>query len=171
MVLSSVFEWWDISFYQRSDLLSLEWSSNSGLPPPVAVATLSAESDPSLDWSGLESASDVFGTQYFWSQRSVSQRTCIMLSRAEYPWLSWGRITRRQRAPCPFSALKNLSDCYNKVYEMNIVKREPKTWCGFLLKLIITCIVRVPGLLSSSPWMSKIGFLILSADMNGLIST
>lgn len=36
---------------------------------------------------------------------------------------------------------------------------------------VITCIVRVPGLLSSSPWMSKIGFLILLADMNGLIST
>lgn len=103
--------------YQRSDLLSLEWTScspNSGLPPPVPVDTLSAESDPSLDWSGLVSASDVFGTQYFWSQRSVSQRTCIMLSRAEYPWLSWGRTTRRQRAPWPFSALKNRSDCYTK---------------------------------------------------------
>lgn len=34
-----------------------------------------------------------------------------------------------------------------------------------------TCMVKVPGLLSSSPWISKIGFLILLADMKGLIST
>lgn len=70
---------------------------------------------------------------------------------------------------CFFSVLKNLFDCYNKVYEMNIVKRELKIWCGFLLKLIIICIVRVFGLLFFLLWMSKIGFLILLVDMNGFI--
>lgn len=34
-----------------------------------------------------------------------------------------------------------------------------------------TCIVNVPELLSSSPWISRIGFFILFADMKGLIST
>jgi hypothetical protein len=34
----------------------------------------------------------------------------------------------------------------------------------------LTCMVNVPELLSSSPWISKIGFLILLADMKGLIS-
>jgi len=36
---------------------------------------------------------------------------------------------------------------------------------------INTCMVSVPELLSSSPWISSIGFLILFADMKGLIST
>lgn len=35
----------------------------------------------------------------------------------------------------------------------------------------LTCIVRVPALLSSSPWINRIGFFTLSANMNGLIST
>jgi hypothetical protein len=33
-----------------------------------------------------------------------------------------------------------------------------------------TCMVRVPELLSSSPWISNSGLFTLSANMNGLIS-
>lgn len=41
---------------------------------------------------------------------------------------------------------------------------------GLIAKVVSTCKVRVPALLSSSPWISRMGFFTLSASMNGLIS-
>lgn len=91
-------------------------SSSSGSPPPLAAAALFSESVTSLFASHLQASSsvptsDAFDTQYFCSHLSVSQRTCMMLSYAAYPWLSKGRTTRRHSAPWPFRALKKRSDC------------------------------------------------------------
>ena len=58
-------------------------------------------------------------------------------SRARYPWLSWGSITRRTVPPSPLTAWYIRSDCTGKV----------------------------PELLSTTPWVSNSGSLIFSACM------
>ena len=76
------------------------------------------------------------------TRRSYKRQGCLSQKRLAadirtnlYPWLSRGKMTSRVTAPWPLSAEYSLSDCIGKV----------------------------PVLLSSAPWTSRSGFLILSA--------